>query len=50
MFRFLQDARQEQLTLPGTNAQEYEKLTHLANLYSLSMHGEGGCVILTKTR
>lgn len=48
--RFLQDARKEQLRLPDTDAVEHEKLVHLANLYSLSMHGEDGYLILTKTR
>lgn len=48
--RFLQDARQEQLTLPDTDAQEHEKLLNLAKLYSLNMRVENGCAILTKTR
>lgn len=46
----MQDARQEQLTLPDTDTQEHEKLVHLAKLYSLSMHVENGSAILTKTR
>lgn len=47
--KFLQDARQEQLTVPYTDEQEHEKLMNLAKLYSLSMHVENGCAILTKT-
>lgn len=47
--RFLQDARQERLTLPYTDAQEHEKLFHLAKLYSLIINIENGCAILTKT-
>lgn len=48
-YRFLQDAGQVQLRLP-TDISNHQKLTHLAQLYSLKMEADDGITVLTKTR
>lgn len=48
-FSFLQDAGQVQLRLP-TDISNHQKLTHLAQLYSLKMEADDGITVLTKTR
>lgn len=49
IFSFLQDAGQVQLRLP-TDISNHQKLTHLAQLYSLKMEADDGITVLTKTR
>ncbi|XP_055639248.1 uncharacterized protein LOC129777171 isoform X2 [Toxorhynchites rutilus septentrionalis] len=47
--RFLQNEKQQVLTLFNINAAEHEKLNDLSKLYSLTMQVDNGCIILNKT-